>query len=147
MIDNGSAFLVSPRNFDRVMAIDRETKETRWTLGEEDNYDILHEQHNPVLLQRDPLTVLVADSENDRIVEYRRTDSGGGSSSGRIRLGFAGPGMPIVSPTGTPSSPTRRTTASSRSHRVERWSGSSKSNGARAIRSAWSMATSPLDRR
>jgi hypothetical protein len=75
-IGGGAAFLVSPRNFDRVMAIDRETKRTRWTLGEEDDYDVLHEQHNPVLLQRDPLVVLVADSENDRIVEYRRTDSG-----------------------------------------------------------------------
>lgn len=75
-IDNGSAFLVSPRNFDRVMAIDRKTKETRWTLGEEDKYEILHEQHNPVLLQQDPLTVLVADSENNRIVEYQRTPNG-----------------------------------------------------------------------
>jgi hypothetical protein len=75
-VDGGSAFLVSPRNFDRVMVVDRETKETRWTLGAEDDYDVLHEQHNPVLLDRDPLTVLVADSENDRVVEYRRTDGG-----------------------------------------------------------------------
>jgi len=72
-VDNASAFLVSPRNFDRVMLIDRSTKEIRWTLGEEDNYDILYEQHNPNLVSRDPATVLVADSENNRIVEYRRT--------------------------------------------------------------------------
>lgn len=75
-IDNGSAFLVSPRNFDRVMAINRSTKAIEWTLGEEDNYEILKEQHNPVLLSQDPLTVLVADSENHRVVEYRRTADG-----------------------------------------------------------------------
>lgn len=75
-VDNGSAFLVSPRNFDRVMLIDRESKRVRWTLGEEDNYDILNEQHNPVLLSQDPVTVLVADSENNRVVEYEKTESG-----------------------------------------------------------------------
>jgi len=75
-VDNGSAFLSSPRNFDRVTLVDRETKAVVWTLGEEDNYEILHEQHNPVLLTRDPPTVLVADSENDRVVEYTRTSDG-----------------------------------------------------------------------
>jgi len=73
-VENGTAFLMSPREFDRVLLINRTTKETEWELGEEDNYDILHEQHNPVLLSSDPPTVLVADSENDRIVEYRRAD-------------------------------------------------------------------------
>lgn len=73
-VDTGSHFLASPRNFDRVMLVDRESKETVWTLGSEDDYEILHEQHNPTLLERDPPTVLVADSENDRIVEYRRTN-------------------------------------------------------------------------
>jgi hypothetical protein len=72
-IDNASAFVVSPRNFDRVMLIDRSAKEIRWTLGKEDNYDVLYEQHNPNLISQDPPTVLVADSENNRIVEYRRT--------------------------------------------------------------------------
>ena len=52
-VDTGSHFLASPRK---------------------DDYEILHEQHNPTLLERDPPTVLVADSENDRIVEYRRTN-------------------------------------------------------------------------
>jgi hypothetical protein len=75
-IANGSMFLVSPRNFDRVMAINRSTKEIEWTLGEKNNFDILKKQHNPALLSRDPLTVLVADSENHRIVEFRRTDDG-----------------------------------------------------------------------
>lgn len=72
LVKNGSAILASPRNFDRVMLISRTTKETEWVLGEEDNYSVLHEQHNPALLSTDPPTVLVADSENDRVVEYRK---------------------------------------------------------------------------
>jgi hypothetical protein len=75
-VRNGSAFLTSPREFDRVLLIDRSTKETVWELGAEDDYDVLHEQHNPVLLSSDPPTVLVADSENDRVVEYKRVDDG-----------------------------------------------------------------------
>lgn len=71
-VRNGSAFLVSPREFDRVLLINRSTKDVEWTLGAEDDYDILHEQHNPVLLSEEPPTVLVADSENDRIVEYSK---------------------------------------------------------------------------
>jgi hypothetical protein len=72
LVRNGSAVLTSPREFDRVLLINRSTKETIWELGEEDNYDILHEQHNPVLLSNDPPTVLVADSENNRVVEYEK---------------------------------------------------------------------------
>jgi hypothetical protein len=71
-VDGGDAFLLSPRNFDRVILVDRETKEVVWSLGREDAYDVLYEQHNPTLLSSDPPTVLVADSENDRVVEYRR---------------------------------------------------------------------------
>lgn len=72
LVKNGSAILASPRNFDRVMLINRSTKETEWVLGEEDNYNIINRQHNPALLSTDPPTVLVADSENDRVVEYRK---------------------------------------------------------------------------
>ena len=75
-VDNGTAFLVSPRNFDRVMLINRSTKRVEWALGKEDTYRILNEQHNPVLLDQSPPTVLVADSENDRVIEYRRTSDG-----------------------------------------------------------------------
>ena len=75
-IDNGSAFLASPRNMDRVVLINRSTKRVEWTLGSENDYSILNEQHNPTLLSRDPPTVLVADSENDRIVEYEKTETG-----------------------------------------------------------------------
>jgi len=75
-VNNGSAFVVDPRNFDRVMLTNKSEKRVEWTLGSEDDYDILAEQHNPVLLSQDPVTVLVADSENDRVVEYQKTDSG-----------------------------------------------------------------------
>lgn len=76
VVDNGTAILASPRNFDRVILINKSTKELRWTLGEEDNYDILNEQHNPALLRVDPPVVLVADSENRRVVEYQRLSNG-----------------------------------------------------------------------
>jgi hypothetical protein len=72
---NGSLLLTSPRNFDRVALIEYPSKDVRWELGHEDDYSILNEQHNPVLLSRSPPTVLVADSANDRIVEYQRRDS------------------------------------------------------------------------
>jgi hypothetical protein len=75
-INNGSAFLASPRNMDRVVLIDRSTKRVEWTLGSEDDYSIMNEQHNPTLLSRNPPTVLVADSENNRIVEYQKTGTG-----------------------------------------------------------------------
>lgn len=69
-------FMVSVRNFDQVIAIDRETKEIRWTLGADDDYDVLFEQHNPDYLEGEngTPTVLVADSRNDRVVEYARVD-------------------------------------------------------------------------
>lgn len=72
--NNGTSVVLSPRNYDRVIQVDKKTKKTDWTLGHEDDYDILYEQHNPLVLTRDPLTVLVADSENNRIVEYQRSD-------------------------------------------------------------------------
>jgi hypothetical protein len=69
------AFLVSPRNFDQVLLIDRETKAITDRLGRDGDHDVLNEQHNPDLLQRQaPMTILVADSENDRVVEYARTN-------------------------------------------------------------------------
>jgi len=75
-VDDGSAFLLSPRNFDRVVLVDRSTKEVEWVLGGQDDHDVLHAQHNPTLLSREPPVVLVADSENDRVVEYRRHEDG-----------------------------------------------------------------------
>ncbi|MFB6168850.1 MAG: aryl-sulfate sulfotransferase [Haloferacaceae archaeon] len=75
-VDNGSAFLVSPRNFDQVIKVDRETGDIAWRLGEDEAHGTLFEQHNPDLLSgpNGEPTVLVADSENDRVVEYARRD-------------------------------------------------------------------------
>jgi hypothetical protein len=71
-------YLVSPRNFDQVILIDRSTDEIDWRLGADDDYRTLDEQHNPDYLTGPDgeRTVLVADSENDRVVEYAyRNDS------------------------------------------------------------------------
>ncbi len=73
-VEGGDAFLVSLRNFDQVVKIDRETKRIEWRLGRDEAHDTLFEQHNPDLLATDPPTVLVADSENDRVLEYARRD-------------------------------------------------------------------------
>jgi hypothetical protein len=69
--------MTSLRDFDRVVFINvTEGVDTSWTLGEENDHAILYEQHNPdyIPAERGGPAVLVADSENDRIVEYRRTD-------------------------------------------------------------------------
>lgn len=66
--------LTSPRNFDQVVVVDRETDDIVMRLGEDGDYDTLFEQHNPDYLEREDGTpvFVVADSENDRIVEYER---------------------------------------------------------------------------
>jgi hypothetical protein len=67
--------MVSLRNQDRVVFIEPgEGINTSWTLGEEDHYEILAEQHNPdyIPAKNGGPAVLVADSENDRVVEYQR---------------------------------------------------------------------------
>ncbi|MDX1748335.1 MAG: aryl-sulfate sulfotransferase, partial [Halobacteriales archaeon] len=67
-------YLVSVRNFDQVVVVDRERGAIVERLGADNRYDILHEQHNPsYLISEDGRpTILVADSENDRILEYER---------------------------------------------------------------------------
>ena len=67
-------YLVSVRNFDQVLLLDRETDSVVWALGSDEDHGVLHEQHNPVLVGSDAgsPTVLVADSENARVVEYAR---------------------------------------------------------------------------
>jgi hypothetical protein len=67
-------FMISVRNFDQVVAINRSTKELEWQLGADDNYTVLNEQHNPDYFsgENGRPTVLVADSLNDRVVEYAR---------------------------------------------------------------------------
>jgi len=69
--------MVSLRNQDQVVFIDRKQGLIpNMTLGAEDDYSTLFEQHNPdyVPETRGGPAVLVADSENDRVVEYRRQD-------------------------------------------------------------------------
>jgi len=70
---NGT-FLLSPRNFDQVIAVDRSTGEITMQLGADGDHDTLHEQHNPSYLEsaNGTATLLVADSDNHRIVEYAR---------------------------------------------------------------------------
>lgn len=72
----GDSFLLSPRNFDQVLLVNRSTGEIDLRLGADENHDVLHAQHNPDYLESrsgDP-TFLVADSENERIVEYEHDD-------------------------------------------------------------------------
>jgi hypothetical protein len=68
--------LLSPRNFDQVIVVNRTTGAIELQLGEDGNHSVLHEQHNPDYLEsaEGTPTMLVADSENDRVVEYALTD-------------------------------------------------------------------------
>ena len=69
-------YLVSNRNFDQVIVVNRSTNEIELRLGSDGDLDTLYEQHNPQYLrgQNGTPTVLVADSENDRVVEYAKTN-------------------------------------------------------------------------
>ncbi|WP_115865017.1 arylsulfotransferase family protein [Halorussus litoreus] len=69
-------YLISPRNMDQVLVINRSTKNVDMQLGSDNNYDVMHEQHNPDfhLSENGTPTITVADSENDRIVEYAKRD-------------------------------------------------------------------------
>lgn len=65
-------YMVSLRNFDQVIVVNRSTKEIVMRLGSDGEHSILDEQHNPSYLNGSGgrPTILVADSENDRVVEY-----------------------------------------------------------------------------
>jgi hypothetical protein len=69
-------YLVSLRNFDQVIVVNRSTKDIDMRLGADGDHNTLFEQHNPDYLESEngTPTLLVADSENDRIVEYARRD-------------------------------------------------------------------------
>ncbi|NEU57303.1 arylsulfotransferase family protein [Halorussus sp. MSC15.2] len=76
--------MVDLRNQDKVAFLDRNRGIVRnWTLGSENDYSVLREQHNPDYLPASAggPAVVVADSENDRLVEYRRT-GGNGTEAG-----------------------------------------------------------------
>ncbi|SEO53709.1 Arylsulfotransferase (ASST) [Halogranum amylolyticum] len=66
--------LLSPRNFDQVVILNRTTGQIEDRLGSDGDHDTLFEQHNPDYLESEngTPTILVADSENDRIVEYAK---------------------------------------------------------------------------
>ncbi len=74
LLDDGR-IMVSLRNQDQVVFLDCDTGiQSNWTLGADDQHDILHEQHNPDYIpeSRGGPAVVVADSENSRVVEYQR---------------------------------------------------------------------------
>ncbi len=77
-------YLVSPRNFDQVIVVNRSTDEVTMRLGSDGDHETLYEQHNPMYLESEngTPTMLVADSENDRIVEYAKTDADAPVGSG-----------------------------------------------------------------
>ena len=68
--------LLSPRNFDQAIVVDMESKEIVERLGSDDDYSVMREQHNPdwLLSEDGNPTILVADSENNRVVEYAKED-------------------------------------------------------------------------
>ena len=75
-LDGRPTVMVSVRNFDRVVFVDMERGlREEWTLGTGD-HDILYEQHNPDFIppENGGPAVIVADSENGRVVEYQRED-------------------------------------------------------------------------
>lgn len=67
-------YMVSVRNFDQVIVVNRSTGNVTMQLGRDDAHSILYEQHNPQYLRGEngKSTILVADSGNDRIVEYAK---------------------------------------------------------------------------
>ncbi|RRJ33755.1 arylsulfotransferase family protein [Halocatena pleomorpha] len=74
---NAGKIMVSLRNQDQVAFIDPETGlQENWTLGAEDNYSTMFEQHNPdyIPASRGGPAVVVADSENGRIQEFQRNN-------------------------------------------------------------------------
>jgi hypothetical protein len=78
VLDDGRV-MISLRNHDRVVFVDpQEGVQANWTLGAEDDHDVLYEQHNPDYIPADSggPAVVVGDSENNRVVEYQRTDDG-----------------------------------------------------------------------
>ncbi|WP_255151976.1 arylsulfotransferase family protein [Halorarius halobius] len=69
-------YMASPRNMDEVIFINESGVQEAWTLGEDGDHSVLYEQHNPDYIpagEGGP-AVVVADSENDRLVEFQRVD-------------------------------------------------------------------------
>jgi hypothetical protein len=68
-----SLYMASVRNFDQIIAVNRTTGNVVWQLGQDDVHGTMNEQHNPQYLvgENGTPSVLIADSMNDRVVEYR----------------------------------------------------------------------------
>lgn len=66
-LENGN-FQLSIRNFDVVVEVDPETNEIVDVVGAPTRHRIMNEQHNPMRIESGG-TLIVADSENDRVVE------------------------------------------------------------------------------
>lgn len=63
------------RNQDQVVFLDPGNGvQPNWTLGADDNHTIIYEPHNPDYIPRSQggPAILIADSENNRLVEYQR---------------------------------------------------------------------------
>jgi hypothetical protein len=86
-------YLASPRNFDQAIVVDRTTGNITMRLGSDGNHSRLFEQHNPDYLEgpNGTPTVLVADSENDRVVEYAREGPGEWNRTWELSGGFNWP--------------------------------------------------------
>ena len=82
-LSNGN-FELSIRNFDTVVEVNPRTKAIVNTTGAPGNYSVMNHQHNPDRLER-ANTMVVADSENNRVVEYDR-------ASGRELWAYDGTG-------------------------------------------------------
>ena len=67
--------MVSVRNQDQVIFLGPDGLEAEWSLGADNDHQVLFEQHNPDFIPTDRggPAVVVADSENNRVVEYQRT--------------------------------------------------------------------------
>jgi hypothetical protein len=71
-------YLLSAKHFNQVLIVNRTTGEVEEIIGDDEDPSILDEQHNPQyqVAEDGTETVLVADSENDRVVEFEKTADG-----------------------------------------------------------------------
>lgn len=69
-------YMASLRNQDQVVFLNDSGVMANWTLGAEDDYGVMNEQHNADYIPESEggPAVVVADSLNDRVVEYQRRD-------------------------------------------------------------------------
>lgn len=70
LLESGE-FQLSIRNFDVVIEVDPSTNRIQTVIGEPGAHDLMKEQHDPNRLADEAL--LIADSENNRVVEYDLT--------------------------------------------------------------------------